>query len=104
MTLMTFSLMPELTESVKWRMESHKTKEDSLFILKKFIEQKNLAIEYEGKAIGSRASNYTTKSYFPNFRIKRAALWVLCFQRLLNRGLMTEAVKAVIRYLLKLKS
>lgn len=83
----------------------HKTKEDSLFILKKFIEQKKtFAIEYEGKAIGSLGIELYNEIVFPEFSDKKGrALGFVLSKDYWNRGLMTEAVKAVIRYLFEVE-
>ena len=79
----------------------HKNKEESLDILQHFIEGKNqFALEFNGKVIGSLGiENYEEKE-LPEFQDKlgREIGYVLS-KDYWGRGLMPEAIKAVVKYL-----
>lgn len=79
----------------------HKSIEESQAILNTFIEnKKTFALEYEGKAIGSIGIEKYDEDGLPEFDGKggRAIGYVLS-KEYWGRGLMPEAVNAVIRYL-----
>ena len=78
----------------------HKNKEDSLSILKMFIEHnKTFAIEYNGKVIGSIGIEEYDEEQLPEFNDKlgREIGYVLS-KDFWGLGIMPEAVKEVIRY------
>ena len=80
----------------------HENKEISMAILKMFIEEKKtLALEYNGKAIGSLGIEEYSEEYFPEDKYKnrlgREIGYVLS-KDYWGMGLMPEAVKRVIDY------
>ena len=79
----------------------HKNREESQNIVESFIKQKKvLAIEYEGKVIGSLGiENYEESDYPELEKLKARELGYVLSKDYWGRGLMTEAVKEVIRYL-----
>lgn len=79
----------------------HKNKDESLTILKMFIEEKKtFAIVYNGKVIGSLGIEEYDEEHLPEFneKIGREIGYVLS-KDYWGKGLMPEAVKEVIRYL-----
>ena len=79
----------------------HKSKEESLNILQIFIgEKKTFAIEYNGKVIGSLGIEEYHENELPEFQdmLGRELGFVLS-KEYWGRGLMPEAVNAVINYL-----
>lgn len=79
----------------------HKSMEESQEILNMFInEKKTFAIEYEGKVIGSLGIDEYDEAELPEYAGKpgREIGYVLS-KDYWDRGLMPEAVNAVIRYL-----
>lgn len=79
----------------------HKSKEESAQILNCFISQKKIfALEYEGKVIGSIGiEEYDEKNYPELEYLYGRELGYALSKNYWERGLMTEAVQAVIRYL-----
>ena len=79
----------------------HETKDDSLFILKKFIDgKKTFALELDGKVIGSLGVEKYDEERFPEFADKKAReLGFVLSRGYWGRGLMPEAVRAVQRWL-----
>lgn len=79
----------------------HKDKEESLYILKMFIdEKKTFALEKDGKVIGSLGIENYSEEIFPEFEneLGRELGFVLS-KDYWGQGLMVEAVKRVIKYL-----
>lgn len=79
----------------------HKNKEESKFILDMFIsEKKTFALEYNGKVIGSLGIEKYHESELPEFdsKLGREIGYVLS-KEYWGKGLMPEAVNAVIKYL-----
>ena len=78
----------------------HKDKEQSLSILKKFIEEKKtFALEFNGKAVGSLGIERYNEKELPEFQEKRGReLGYVLSKEYWGRGLMPEAVRAVIDY------
>ena len=79
----------------------HESKEKSLEVLRRFIEQKKtFALEYQNKVIGSLGIEEYDESQLPEFRDKlgREIGYVLS-KPYWGRGFMTEALKEVTRYL-----
>ena len=79
----------------------HQSMSESLEILKKFIEgKKTFALEYKGKVIGSLGIEKYNEADFPEYKDKlgREIGYVLS-KDYWGKGLMPEAVKAVIMYL-----
>ena len=80
----------------------HKNKEESLRILRKFIdEKKTFAIEFEGKVIGSLGvEKYALEEKLTEFDgYKGREIGYVLAKPYWGQGLMPEAVKAVINYL-----
>lgn len=79
----------------------HQSIEESRLVLGMFIEgKKTFAIEYEGKVIGSLGVEEYDEEKLPEFADKRGReLGFVLAKPYWGRGLMPEAVKAVIRYL-----
>ena len=79
----------------------HKNMEESLDILKKFIDgKKTFAIKYDGKVIGSLGIEKYDEEELPEYseKLGREIGYVLS-KDYWGRGLMPEAVGAVIKYL-----
>lgn len=81
----------------------HKNKEESLTILNMFINhKKTLAIVYEGKVIGSIGIEEYREDEFPEFNNKKGReLGYVLSKNYWGKGIMPEAVKAVIDYCFK---
>jgi ribosomal-protein-alanine N-acetyltransferase len=79
----------------------HKSKDESLIILKKFIEgKKTFAICFNNKVIGSLGIEEYNEKELPEFENKLGReLGFVLSKDYWNMGIMTEAVKEVIRYL-----
>ena len=79
----------------------HKDRDESREILDMFIrEKKTFALEFEGKAIGSIGIEKYDERYFPEFSDPRGReIGYALSKDYWGRGLMPEAVKAVIRWL-----
>ena len=80
----------------------HSSMEESRMILDMFIrEKKTFAIVHEGKVIGSLGVEEYEEDKLPEFAEKRGReLGFVLAKPYWGQGLMPEAVKAVIRYLL----
>lgn len=79
----------------------HKDKEESKHIVESFIKHKKvLAIEYEGRVIGSLGIECYKESEYPELKnLKARELGYVLAKEHWGKGLMTEAVTEVIRYL-----
>ena len=79
----------------------HKDIEESRAILQRFIDGKiEFALEFEGKAIGSLGIAPYKEEDLPEFQNKRGReIGFVLSKAYWGRGLMPEAVKAVIKYL-----
>lgn len=79
----------------------HKNKEESLSILQNFIEKKKtFALVYDGKTIGSLGIEKYKEEEFTELQEKRGReLGFVLSKAYWGRGLMPEAVNAVVRYL-----
>jgi len=79
----------------------HKSIESSAEILGSFIEgRKTFAIEYEGKVIGSLGIEKYKENDFPDYAtLQGRELGYVLSKDYWGRGIMPEAVKAVISYL-----
>ena len=79
----------------------HQSIEESRMVLGMFIEgKKTFAIEHEGKVIGSLGVEEYDEEKLPEFADKRGReLGFVLAKPYWGRGLMPEAVQAVIRYL-----
>ena len=79
----------------------HQSIEDSRKILQMFIDGKiEFALELEGKVIGSLGIAPYKEEYLPEFQEKRGReLGFVLSKDYWGRGLMPEAVQAVIKYL-----
>ena len=79
----------------------HKDKEESRRIVESFIKHKKvLAIEYDGKVIGSLGIECYKESDYPELEsLKARELGYVLSKDYWGKGLMTEAVTEVIRYL-----
>lgn len=78
----------------------HENKEQSLTILRHFIERKKtFAVEYHGKVIGSLGIEAYNENDFPEFaKEKGRELGYVLSKEYWGLGIMPEAVKAVIEY------
>lgn len=81
--------------------QPHASKEESQNILDHFINnKKTFALEYQGKAIGSLGVEAYSEEKFPELQDKQCRiLGFVLAKDYWGRGLMPEAVNAVIRYL-----
>ena len=79
----------------------HESREESLEILRRFIDGKRtFALEYEGKVIGSLGIERYNEEKFPEFSGKRCCeIGYVLSKAYWGRGLMPEAVRAVVEYL-----
>ena len=79
----------------------HKNREESRTILKGFIAQKKtLALEYEGKVIGSLGIEEYNEEHYPELAwLRGRELGYVLSRDYWGHGLMPEAVKAVTAYL-----
>ena len=81
--------------------QPHENKEQSLDILRHFIDEKNsFALEYNGKVIGSLGIEKYSEDKFPEFKDKRCReIGYVLSKDYWGQGLMPEAVSKVIEYL-----
>lgn len=81
----------------------HKTLEESAAILKMFMEEKKtFAVEFNGKVIGSLGIEEYDEEKLPEFNEKQGReIGYVLAKDYWGQGLMPEAVKAVIKYLLE---
>lgn len=79
----------------------HQSKEESCAILTHFIQGKHIfALEYQGKVIGSLGIEEYNTQHFPELEpLQGRELGYVLSKDYWGRGLMPEAVQAVIRYL-----
>lgn len=79
----------------------HKNLDESRIILDRFIEgKKTFALEYNGKVIGSLGIEEYNESNYPELlELSGRELGYVLSKDYWGRGLMPEAVKAVIKYL-----
>ena len=79
----------------------HENKEQSLDILRHFIDEKNsFALEYNGKVIGPLGIEKYSEDKFPEFKDKRCReIGYVLSKDYWGQGLMPEAVSKVIEYL-----
>lgn len=80
--------------------EPHKSKDESLEILNRFIEgKKTFALEYNGKVIGSLGIERYPENVFKEYQnLKGREIGYVLSKDYWGQGLMPEAVKEVIRY------
>ena len=90
---------PEVGPNAGW--PPHQSRDVSVPILLKFItEKKTFAIEYEGRAVGSIGVERYDEELFPDLAPLRCReLGFVLSRECWGKGLMTEAVREVIRYL-----
>lgn len=81
----------------------HKSKEESLMIIKMFIKEKNVfAIEYNNKVIGSIGIHKTILSEYPELNEKISyEIGYALSKEYWGNGIMPEACRTVINYLFK---
>ncbi len=79
----------------------HENREESRMILDMFIDgKKTFALEYQGKVIGSLGIEKYDEERFPEFAgMKGREIGYVLAKELWGRGLMSEAVREVIRFL-----
>ena len=79
----------------------HKSIDESLAILQKFIaEHKTFAVEFNGKVVGSLGIEMYNEVELPEFNFKRGReIGYVLSKDYWGKGLMSEAVKEVIKYL-----
>lgn len=79
----------------------HKDREESRAILNSFIRnRKCFALEYQGKVIGSLGIEEYDEAFYPELaELRGRELGYVLSKEYWGRGLMPEAVKAVIAYL-----
>jgi len=79
----------------------HRSKEESREILSKFIQGKRtFALEHEGKVIGSLGVEFYREEAAPELeRLQGRAMGYVLSKEYWGRGLMPEAVEAVLAYL-----
>ena len=94
-----YAKTPGLGEAAGWF--HHKSKEESEKILDKFIKDKNiLAIEKDGRVIGSIGIHKYDEEFFEDLSNKKAAqLGFVLATDFQNQGIMTEALEILISYL-----
>ncbi len=94
-----YAKTPGLGEAAGWF--HHKSKEESKEILDTFIKDKNiLAIEKDGRVIGSIGIHKYDEEFFDNLTDKKAAeLGFVLATDFQNQGIMTEALEILISYL-----
>ena len=100
--LYEYASVPEVGEAAGW--PHHKNKEESLFRVKKFIEEKHtFAIVYKenNKVIGSVGiDEYGSEDKLSEFfNYQGREIGYVLSKDYWNQGLMPEAIKAVIKYL-----
>ena len=80
--------------------EPHKSKDESLEILNRFIEhKKTFALEYNGKVIGSLGIERYPENVFKEYQdLKGREIGYVLSKDYWGQGLMPEAVKEVINY------
>lgn len=80
---------------------AHKNKEESLKILESFIKyKKTFAIQYNNKVIGSIGIEEYDESVIPEYNnLKAREIGFVLAKDYWGQGIMSEAVKEVIRYL-----
>lgn len=84
----------------------HKNREESQMIVESFIKHKKvLAIELDGKVIGSLGIEPYSEADFPQLeKLQARELGFVLSKAYWGKGYMTEAVKEVIRYLFEEES
>lgn len=84
----------------------HKNIEESRNILDKFISnKKTFALEYQGKVIGSLGIEFYNEEHYPELALlKGREIGYVLSKEYWGRGLMPEAVKAVIQYLFEVEN
>lgn len=94
-----YAKTPGLGEAAGWF--HHKSKEESRKILDTFIKDKNiLAIEKDGRVIGSIGIHKYDEEFFDDLSEKRAAeLGFVLSRDFHKQGIMTEALEILISYL-----
>lgn len=94
-----YAKTPGLGEAAGWF--HHKSKEESKEILDTFIKDKNiLAIEKDGRVIGSIGIHKYDEEFFDNLTDKKAVeLGFVLATDFQNQGIMTEALEILISYL-----
>ena len=94
-----YAKVPGVGERAGWI--HHSSREESRGILEMFIrEKRTFAIECRGKVIGSLGVDNYDEEEFPEFAGEKAAeIGYVLSGEYWGQGLMSEAVKAVIRYL-----
>lgn len=94
-----YAKTPGLGEAAGWF--HHKSKEESKEILDKFIKDKNiLAIEKDGRVIGSIGIHKYDEEFFEDLSNKKAAeLGFVLSSDFHKQGIMTEALEILISYL-----
>lgn len=97
--LFSYASVPGVGEMAGWK--THQTKEESLAILTIFMnEKKTLAIEHEGKVIGSIGVEYYSEKRLPAFaNLQCREIGYVLAKDYWGQGLMVEAVSELIRYL-----
>lgn len=97
--LYNYAKTPGLGEAAGWF--HHKSKEESKEILETFIKNKNiLAIEKDGRVIGSIGIHNYDEEFFDNLADKKAAeLGFVLSSDFHKQGIMTEALEILISYL-----
>lgn len=83
----------------------HKSIEESRKILDDFIShKKTLALEYQGKVIGSLGIECYDETYYPELAsLKGREIGYVLSKEYWGQGLMPEAVKSVIQYLFEVE-
>ena len=84
----------------------HKSKEESQQILNHFVEGKHVfALEYQGKVIGSLGIDLYNEKDYPEFAaLQGREIGYVLSKDYWGKGLMPEAVSAVIRYLFEVEN
>ena len=97
--LYEYAKVPDVGERAGWN--HHQNKEESLFILNKFVnDKKTFAIEYNGKVIGSIGIEKYDENEFPDLvNLRGREIGYVLSKDYWGMGIMTEAVKEVIKYL-----